>query len=462
MGEWLYEAHIPITGSTDGELTVYQVPITITYEDGYMRSDFGDIRFFVESIECSYHLVTKTDGVSADFIVKIPTIPASPNTVILSVRCGNDDATTTSSTNNTYLFYDEGTTDNSSWYTEVDTGEGVGVSSITYSADNDDYTLTSATSKGFGYIIPFISSQDNIKITSWIKRTAISGYNYGGGLLFHYADKDNYAGHRAYKTIMASRNQIFKKVSGSLSTVTEATDFYPSLSTWYIYETKVLGINLTSSIYNSSKVLQKTINGTLSAGQVNGDYGFYAVGNYNLSLYFKKVAVSKTTTNEPIVGEIGEYNAIGLKSIIEILPITESVLSKMNIVYSQLKSVLSIKYNGIGDLKSKFCIYPIHNDQTTQLNIRGLAGSSLKTLLTISEPFSYVTYNDLTTNLTIDDTGVGVGDLTSLLVVGSDTPYDFIECYGVVVVDKWQVQEEEDYLEFLNDQITVTIGGVEI
>lgn len=63
---------------------------------GKCRNDFGDVRFTVDGTELDYWIREKVDGDYAIFMVEIPTIPASPDTVTIYVYYGKDDATTTS------------------------------------------------------------------------------------------------------------------------------------------------------------------------------------------------------------------------------------------------------------------------------------------------------------------------------------------------------------------------------
>jgi len=76
-----------------------------------MQSDFGDIRFgTTEGGEfLSYHLKEYTPEDSATFIVKIPLIPISPETITVYVYADNPSATSISDPDSTYLFFDDAT-----------------------------------------------------------------------------------------------------------------------------------------------------------------------------------------------------------------------------------------------------------------------------------------------------------------------------------------------------------------
>jgi len=123
---WSYRKSHEIVGSTAGAQTDYQIRIKVHYgsgtdsgEDVYLngkcRADFGDIRFTSDDgvTELPYWMEEKVDGDYATFWVKVPSIPASPDTTTIYIYYGKSDATTTSNGANTFLFFkdfEDGTT----------------------------------------------------------------------------------------------------------------------------------------------------------------------------------------------------------------------------------------------------------------------------------------------------------------------------------------------------------------
>ncbi len=89
-----------------GDLKVYAsdgdgpVPLQDSGEDVYCggrcRTDFGDIRFRQGETELEHWLEEKVDGDYALFWVKVPNIPADPETATIHVYYGKDDATSAS------------------------------------------------------------------------------------------------------------------------------------------------------------------------------------------------------------------------------------------------------------------------------------------------------------------------------------------------------------------------------
>lgn len=159
----LPEKEITITGSSTGSISNYVYPVTVTYEAGITNSDFGNIRFYVGETECSYFLKSKTDGVSANFDVKIPTIPASPGTTILSVLATSE-TTTTSSGDDTYTFFDDFTTSLSGSGKWETIGSGFSVSNGNLVSTGEDVGLESEESTSLnGFKLEFVINSDTLK-----------------------------------------------------------------------------------------------------------------------------------------------------------------------------------------------------------------------------------------------------------------------------------------------------------
>jgi hypothetical protein len=105
--DWSRRAPVVITETSGATLTDYQVKVVVPY-DSDMRSDFGDVRFVDSATgnELSYWLESKTDGVTATFWVKVPSIPAS-DTATVYMYYGNPDASTTSNIHDTFIWGDD-------------------------------------------------------------------------------------------------------------------------------------------------------------------------------------------------------------------------------------------------------------------------------------------------------------------------------------------------------------------
>lgn len=110
-----------VTSTSESELTNVEARVTILYVEDVMKTDFGDIRFFDGTTELGYYLESKTDSVTATFVILIPTLPGSATPLEITVYAGNPDATTTSDPDNVYLFFDHfpGTAIDTSKWTNI-------------------------------------------------------------------------------------------------------------------------------------------------------------------------------------------------------------------------------------------------------------------------------------------------------------------------------------------------------
>jgi PKD repeat protein len=92
-------------------------------------SDYSDIRFTSELDEVYSHYIESSNSTSATIWVKVPNIPLGYSTIVL--QYGNSNATSTSSAEDTFIFYDDfqsNILDTSKW-TDTSTGGTISVSS---------------------------------------------------------------------------------------------------------------------------------------------------------------------------------------------------------------------------------------------------------------------------------------------------------------------------------------------
>jgi len=119
-----YRVQHNITGSVAGPVTEYQMRITIVngtgtsggevhYTTNVSQPDFDDVRFtWLNSTSgreqpISYWRENVYEGKNATFWVKIPSIPANPNSAIIYIYYGKDDVSTESNGDATFLFFDD-------------------------------------------------------------------------------------------------------------------------------------------------------------------------------------------------------------------------------------------------------------------------------------------------------------------------------------------------------------------
>ena len=102
---WDYISNpIEIIGSPDGAKTNLPVFITVPYNASHMQSDYRDIRFTLDDQSTILdHVRISYNTTQAVFLVKIPSLPASPNTINIYAFAGNLNATDSSNPQNVYL-----------------------------------------------------------------------------------------------------------------------------------------------------------------------------------------------------------------------------------------------------------------------------------------------------------------------------------------------------------------------
>ena len=122
--DFSYRVQHSIIGSVAGNVTDYQIRITIVngtgasggevyYTTNVSQPDFDDVRFTwlnkTSGMEqpIPYWRETVYEGVSATFWVKIPSIPANPNSATIYIYYGKDDASTESNGDATFIFFDD-------------------------------------------------------------------------------------------------------------------------------------------------------------------------------------------------------------------------------------------------------------------------------------------------------------------------------------------------------------------
>lgn len=102
--EWKYKTSFKVrSNNADSD---YQVKISIPFVEGLMQSSFNDIRFALTDGTILSHVKLFYDTVSAQFLIKIPSILALPDEIQVNVYSGNNNATDVSDPVNTFTWFD--------------------------------------------------------------------------------------------------------------------------------------------------------------------------------------------------------------------------------------------------------------------------------------------------------------------------------------------------------------------
>lgn len=174
LSGWQYRKKHEIEGSSAGAETDYQIRIKVHYGSGtdddenvYLnskcRSDFGDIRFTKDdgTTLLDYWMEEKVNSDYAIFWVKVPSIPASPDTATIYIYYGKSDATYVGDGDDTFLFFDDfsGTElDPNKWYIYGHTSISDGI--LTFYGSSSGHRIQSKTCFSAGVAWRFKAKYD--------------------------------------------------------------------------------------------------------------------------------------------------------------------------------------------------------------------------------------------------------------------------------------------------------------
>jgi hypothetical protein len=309
---WGYYTTFNVSGSSDGELTDYQISVTLDYEEGVMKSDFGDIRFALQdTTELSYHLVSYTSGVSANFVIKVPTIPVSPGSVLITIYAGNASATTTSDPESVYDFYDDfndGSLDLSKW-TWIRESIGNWDEGVTEAGKLNIKTQNTeiyGTANNAAILRTNQQFTDNFIAECTLKLTPTA--NFQRGMLIIYTNDNKHIGiGRIYNSYQGGRKLIVQnEIDGTTSEyytngdVNELKVKISKLGTDYLcyYD---IGANWV--------LFQTRTNNSITNPYVSLVSQSYSGGGGGLNVFYDDVKVYKTTANPPEISSIPDWNS---------------------------------------------------------------------------------------------------------------------------------------------------------
>jgi Domain of unknown function (DUF2341) len=300
LSGWNFRKSHIVDGSATTAGTDYQIRFIAHYGTGvdngenvYLgnkaKTDFGDVRFVQSDKQTllSYWLESKIDGVSATFWVKIAgNLTAQSQTIYLYY--GNSQATTESSGENTFVFFDDFSGDLSKWIKEtngvhiyIDSGHLVldgGITSGTYG-----HTVLGSSAS--------YSSFNNglIEADVYPSTDALPEIGFRGV----------YSSNIGYKARWDCR-------SGS-----EQPWMTPPYNGWGVFGTSITRIGLPNQWQKAKiAVLGSTFkiysNDVLKSSVIDGQYGNYGEislqNHYGVSSFFDNVRVRKYVDPEPIRG----------------------------------------------------------------------------------------------------------------------------------------------------------------
>ncbi|MCK9578757.1 DUF2341 domain-containing protein [bacterium] len=178
MSGWTKKMPVNINNTSGSALTEYQVRVTIPYSS--LKSDCGDLRFTANNQETQLpYWIETCSSPNAQAWVKLPLIPDGNNNELIYAFYGNASASTTSNGNDTFLLFDDFSTNTvGTKWTERYCGTPVNGWMQVHGIENGGYHASqpSASDRGAGLIsqneIPFATvSSVKMSYTSRAGRT---------------------------------------------------------------------------------------------------------------------------------------------------------------------------------------------------------------------------------------------------------------------------------------------------
>lgn len=309
---WGYKTSITITGSTDGDKEDYPVFITIPYQS-FMRSDFGDIRFTLQDgTELSYSLEDYTASSSADFLVQVPSLPASPATTTIIIYAGNPTVTTTSDPDAVYDFNYDPTGATSIDINKWDTANG-----SDFSIDNGLLKVNSTT---FGQFLVAKSEGSVLNLSNFVVEAELKsdgGYDEGG-IFFCGQSDPSASSYILHPSTWKGNNYIClsERKNGSTASQDLLSNEIPYTQHNTFFKVKITCVNGSISI---------SIDNGTPFSVSNSDFESGSFGPFNwgqTTTWYRYIRAYKTTVNPPTTGTIGDWTT----SLIISTPPIQSIL----------------------------------------------------------------------------------------------------------------------------------------
>lgn len=320
LSGWQYRKSHQIVGSSAGAQTDYQIRVRVYYGSGtdsgenvYLggkcRTDFGDVRFTASDGETplSYWMESKVDSNYAVFWVKVPSIPASPNSATIYIYYGKSDAATTSNGSNTFLLFDDFANTNGWTRTQI-TAYGSGTDGTLELETDGGATVVSQTVTS-SYANKHEGLRSNSQVQSLYKaietRARIVSPTGTGvlndahiGFAFLWSDVNNWVMMTYYSR--DAKWDLWKCVGGTVTHVATVTE---AISNIFRRWTLVNYENTYKIIIDGIEKVSGTITDFSQANRYVGiyDYAYTATAHFHVDW----IAVRKYVSPEPSHGAWG-------------------------------------------------------------------------------------------------------------------------------------------------------------
>ncbi|MCE7700146.1 MAG: DUF2341 domain-containing protein, partial [Methanobacterium paludis] len=271
----------------------------------------------LDGTELSYSLEDYTTGVSADFLVKLPSLPKSPTVTDVYVLFGNPNVTTTSNPSAVYELFDDFSDNDISDWTQVYGTWTVANGIVSVPGNRDGI---SRMKKAF--------SDDNTPKRYRVKVRHPSSGNYNWATLQVKSSNTDYGGapgnDQGYQVLFygPSMNmvRIFRADAGSQNELHSSVSYTNTTNTWHTVDIYVINGTIIVKV-NGTQIFSVT-DSTYSTGEVIR----LQSDNYDFGHDFDELSVLQTTANPPTVSTLG---ASGINS----QTVTETLIIQGNVLY---------------------------------------------------------------------------------------------------------------------------------
>ena len=203
----------------------------------------------------------------------------------VSFTCSYQSVTDTCTvTEQTYLFYDDCTSDRSNEYANasIQASSRTNYLTLTYNS-NGYYTIQATNNEGNHYAkwITALNGKDNLKFTCEVSTNTFNGVNHFGIIIGDVNDYKSERYHIANKTL-----EHLKQIGTTTETVIDSHTLSLSANTWYKMEYIVQGTSFTFTISDMNDTVLHTNTGTFDSSVITSSttkqYGLYYL-NYGSS-----------------------------------------------------------------------------------------------------------------------------------------------------------------------------------
>jgi len=292
---WGYRKSIIINNTQNSnDLLDYQIFINVTH-DSYMQEDFDDLRFVYynfsnqKETEIPYWIENSVNEAYANIWIKVTEIPKNDYAIVY-MYYGNPDVETTSSGVNTFVWFDDASSDKSSSYNHV-----LGPSSLSWESTDKRYIVSTGTENI--WLIKNIDIKDiELRCSFMFSSVSSSFDNNQFGFVTRYSDNDNYYIFREETRPEPDQLDIIRQLNGigiEIKHTNLTSNFL--FDTWYEH----IGLVYKDKLVSKSKTKNQNVT-TIDANLTGNSIGFWTYRDSGMT-YFKDLRVRKYVEPEPTV-----------------------------------------------------------------------------------------------------------------------------------------------------------------